>query len=169
MTPAMQVLVREVERTWDLFRRAVYVDRDVAAALALLDDAATLVDMPAMTGGNSPAEIAEHLAGLALPADLAVERVSRTVDTRRVVDELRWTFTHDRELSWLLPGVPATGRPARVLGISVVAVRHARITSVRTLWDVRRAESQVGAVVTARRPEPAADGSVTPSQSSTRL
>jgi carboxymethylenebutenolidase len=165
MTPAMQVLVREVERTWDAFRAAVWVDRDVPAALALLDDAATLVDMPAMSGGNSPAEIAEHLAGRAVPADLAVERISRTVDTRRLVDELRWTFVHDRELPWLLPGVAATGRPVRVLGISVVAVRHARITSVRTLWDVQRASAQV----TARRPEPAADGFTTPLSGGTTL
>lgn len=165
MTPAMQVLMREVERVWDLFRAAVYVDRDVVAAVALLDDAATLVDIPAMTGGNSSAEVADHLAGLAVPADLAVERVSRTVDTRRVVDELRWTFTHDRELPWLLPGVAATGRPLRVLGISVVTVRHTRITSVRTLWDVQRASAQV----TARRPEPAAEGSTTPLSPGTTL
>jgi carboxymethylenebutenolidase len=165
MTPAMQVLMREVERVWDLFRAAVYEDRDVAAAVALLADDATLVDMPAMTGGNSPAEIAEHVRGLAVPADLAVERISRTVDTRRVVDELRWIFTHDRALPWLLPGVAPTGLPVRVLGISVVAVRHGRITSVRTLWDVQRASAQV----TARRPEPAAGSSITPSQTSTTL
>ena len=57
------------------------------------------------------------------------------------------TFTHDRELPWLLPGVAPTGRQVEVLAISVVSVRHrsraGRTTTLiaghRTLWD------QVGA------------------------
>jgi len=161
----MQVLIREVERTWDAFWEAVYVDRDVAAAVGLLDAAATLVHIPIMAGGNDRAEVAEHVAGIAVPADLARERVSRTVDTRRLVDELRWTFTHDRELPWLLPGIAPTGRRLRVLAVSVVTVRRARIASVRTLWDVDRLRAQV----TAGRREPAADGSVTPLQTPTTL
>ena len=56
----------------------------------------------------------------------------------------RWsTFTHDRELPWLLPGVAPTGRQVEVLAISVVSVRHRSragrtttlIASHRTLWD----------------------------------
>ncbi|GAA4549007.1 nuclear transport factor 2 family protein [Pseudonocardia xishanensis] len=161
----MQVLVREVERTWDTFWQAVWVDRDVAAATALLADDAVLVHVPSMAGGNDRAEIETHLAELAVPADVARERVSRTVDTRRLVDELRWTFTHDRELPWLLPGIAPTGLPVRVLAVSVVAVRQARIVSVRTLWDVDRLRGQV----TAGRGEPAADGSMTPLQTGTTL
>ncbi|WP_181780876.1 nuclear transport factor 2 family protein [Pseudonocardia pini] len=148
MTPAIQVLIREVERAWDTFWAAVYTDRDVGAAVALLDPAASFVDVPAMTGGNDRDQVAAHLAEVvvpSVPADLARERVSRTVDTRRLVDELRWTFTHDRELPWLLPGTPPSGRSVRVLAVSVVAVRNGRITSVRTLWDVDRLRHQVTA------------------------
>ncbi|WP_037049159.1 nuclear transport factor 2 family protein [Pseudonocardia halophobica] len=148
MTPSMQVLMREAERVWDDFWSAVYERGDVASAAALLAPEAVLVDMPAMTGGNDRAEIERHLAGTVtphLPADLARRRISRTVDTRGLVDELRWTFTHDRELPWLLPGIPPTGRPLRVLAVSVVAVRQGRIASVRTLWDDVRLRRQLAA------------------------
>ncbi|WP_345379701.1 nuclear transport factor 2 family protein [Pseudonocardia yuanmonensis] len=148
MTPAMQVLMREVERVWDEFWSAAYERGDAAAATALLAPEAVLVDMPAMTGGNDRAEVERHLAEVVaphLPADLARRRISRTVDTRGLVDELRWTFTHDRELPWLLPGVPPSGRPVRVLAVSVVAVRQGRIASVRTLWDDARLRRQLTA------------------------
>ena len=66
------------------------------------------------------------------------------------------SFTHDRELPWLLPGLAPTGRQAQVLAISVVSVRHrsraGRTTSLiaahRTLWD------QVG-LLTQLHPPPA--------------
>ncbi|MCW0215582.1 MAG: ester cyclase [Pseudonocardia sp.] len=138
MTPAMQVLIRDIERAWDGFCAALYERRDVDAAMVALDDPVTLVHMPSMTGGNDRAEVRAHLADEVvghLPADLTRTRVSRTVDTRRLVDEVRWSFTHDRELPWLLPGLAPTGRTAAVLAISVVHVRQGRIGTVRTLWD----------------------------------
>jgi carboxymethylenebutenolidase len=69
--------------------------------------------------------------------------VSKTVDQRRLAEESMVTFTHDRELPWLLPGVAPTGRQVEVLAISVVSVRHrsraGRTTTLiaghRTLWD----------------------------------
>jgi carboxymethylenebutenolidase len=137
----MQVLMREIERAWDGFCAALYERSDVGAAMAALDDPVALVNMPAMTGGNDRAEVRAHLADEVvghLPADLARARVSRTVDTRRLVDEVHWTFTHDRPLPWLLPGLAPTGRPATVLAISVVHVRQGRIATVRTLWDDAR-------------------------------
>jgi len=77
------------------------------------------------------------------PDDLAFRRVSKTVDQRRLAEESMVTFTHDRELPWLLPGVAPTGRQVEVLAISVVSVRHrsraGRTTTLiaghRTLWD----------------------------------
>jgi len=65
------------------------------------------------------------------------------VDQRRLAEESMVTFTHDRELPWLLPGVAPTGRQVEVLAISVVSARHrsraGRTTTLiaghRTLWD----------------------------------
>jgi hypothetical protein len=40
--------------------------------------------------------------------------ISRTVDRFRPVDEAMVSFTHDRELPWLLPGTGPTHRQAEV-------------------------------------------------------
>src|SRR5213596_1649316 len=68
-------------------------------------------------------------------SDLEVRRISRTVDRWRLVDETTVSFTHDRELPWLLPGVEPTFRRAEVLAIAVVSFERARIRSQRVLWD----------------------------------
>jgi carboxymethylenebutenolidase len=134
----MQQMIREIERLQDTWLASVYRTGDVPAAVRLLADGCALANLPAGTGGTGVADIEGYLARDVVPhrpADLALRRVSRTVDTLQLVDELRVRFTHDVELPWLLPGVPPTGRPAEVLAVSVVVVRQARITAHRTLWD----------------------------------
>ncbi|MGI8712954.1 MAG: hypothetical protein ACR2NR_07195 [Solirubrobacteraceae bacterium] len=70
-----------------------------------------------------------------LPGDLERTRVSRTVDRFRLVDEATVSFTHDRELPWLLPGLEPTERRAEVLAITIVGFRRGQIASQRILWD----------------------------------
>ena len=57
------------------------------------------------------------------------------MDRWRLVDETTVSFTHDRELPWLLPGVEPTFRRAEVLAIAVVGFDRTRIRSQRVLWD----------------------------------
>jgi carboxymethylenebutenolidase len=146
VTVGIQQLIRSVEGIAAAFRAAVHEQRDLDAALAAVGDECVLVNLPAGTGATGREALARHLEHEVLPhlpADLAFRRVSRTADQRRVVEESVVSFTHDREMPWLLPGVPATGRAAEVLAIAVVGFRHAsvqgvtrsRIVSHRTLWD----------------------------------
>lgn len=139
MTPGIQELMRQVERVVDTYRHDVFVARDVDAAMAAIAPASTLVNVPMTTGARDHDGVRRYLADAVLPHlpdDLDQRRVSRTVDRFRVVDELVVSFTHDRELPWLLPGVPPTGRAAQVMAISVVSVRQGRISAQRTLWDL---------------------------------
>jgi len=139
----------EVERVRDAFHTAVFASGDPGAARALLAADASLVNVPAGTGGSSADEVhrflADHVVGH-LPADLAFRRVTRTTDRWRVVEEATVSFTHDRELPWLLPGVAATGKPVEVLAVSVVAVRRSLLTAHRTLWDHHGLLTQLGVV-----------------------
>ena len=57
------------------------------------------------------------------------------MDRWRLVDETMVSFSHDRELPWLLPGVEPTFRRAEVLAIAVVGFDRTRIRSQRVLWD----------------------------------
>jgi carboxymethylenebutenolidase len=154
MTKAVQDLMVAVERTRDAFAAAVR-DGDVDAALATVAADVVLTTLPAGTGARGADALRRHLADDVLPhrpADLTVQRVSRTGDRWRVVDEEVVAFTHDRELPWLLPGVAPTGRRAEVLAISVVAVRREKITEHRTLWDHHGLLTQLGLVPEVARP-----------------
>jgi carboxymethylenebutenolidase len=79
-----------------------------------------------------------------IPADLTRRRHSRTVDRFHIADETTVSFTHDRELPWLLPGLAATGREVRVLAITVVGFDRGRLASQRTLWDLVTMCRQLG-------------------------
>ena len=146
MTMGIQQLISAIGRLQDAFHAAVYSARDVDGALATMAADCVLTNVPDPSGGHTGHGLRRYLAEDVLPhlpADLAFHRVSRTVDQRRLVEEATVEFTHDRELPWLLPGVPPTGRRAAVLAISVVTVRHtsqlgvvsSKIAGHRTLWD----------------------------------
>jgi carboxymethylenebutenolidase len=138
VTPGIQELMRQVERVRDVFRRDVLAG-DVDAALAGCAASVTLVHLPMGTGGGDAAQVHRFLADDVvghLPADLAHARLSRTVDRFRVVDEERVSFTHDRPVPWLLPGVAPTGRRAEVTAVSICTVQQYKVRSLRVRWDL---------------------------------
>lgn len=155
MTVAMQQLIRAMQELTDAFHEAVHTTRDLGAALAVVAEDGTVENVPVPGGPRSGDALRRHLAEDVLPhlpADLAFRRVSRVADVRKLVDERIVSFTHDRELPWLLPGVAPTHRSAEVLAISVVGFRHrTRATSTesliaehRTLWDHATLLAQLG-------------------------
>lgn len=139
--------MRQLERIWDGFQRAVLVAGDVDAAMAATAERTSLVNVPMLTGARDRDGVRRYLAEDLVPhrpADLSHRRVSRTVDRFRVVDELAVGFTHDRELPWLLPGVAPTHRRAEVLTVTVATIRQGRISHQRTLWDLAGLTTQLG-------------------------
>jgi len=66
------------------------------------------------------------------------------VDRWRLVDETTVSFTHDRELPWLLPGAEPTFRRAEVLVIAVAGFHRMKLRSVRVLWDYATLMTQLG-------------------------
>lgn len=138
MTPGMQVLMRQLEQVWDGYLSDLFDRADPGAASAALSPGGTVLEIPSMSGGSGRDDVHRYLTEEFLPhlpADLSRARLSRTLDTRKLVDEAEFTFTHDQELPWLLPGLAPTGRRATVLAMSLVRIRQNRIDSLRTLWD----------------------------------
>jgi carboxymethylenebutenolidase len=137
VTKAVQDRMVEVARIRDAFQAALYSSPDLEGAMARVTPGCTLVNIPAGTGASGDG-LREYLAADVLPhlpADLSFRRLSRTFDRWRVAQEDMVSFTHDRELPWLLPGVAPTHRPVEVLAISIVTVERNLIASHRTLWD----------------------------------
>jgi carboxymethylenebutenolidase len=138
VTPSIAHFMRDLEQAWEAHRHALLHDRDLAAALAPLAAEPEVLHIPARTGASGCQAIERFYADQFLPHvpdDLTLSTISRTVDRWRLVDETTVSFTHDRELPWLLPGVEPTFRRAEVLAIAVVGFDGTRIRSQRVLWD----------------------------------
>jgi carboxymethylenebutenolidase len=146
MTTAIAQFMRELEGVWDEHRAALLGRRDLAAAVATMAAEPSVTHLPAMTGGTGRQAVERFYAGQVLPhlpADLTLSRISRTVDRWRLVEETTVSFTHDRELPWLLPGVEPTFRRAEVLAIAVAGFHRMKISSVRVLWDYATLTAQL--------------------------
>ncbi|WP_018330206.1 hypothetical protein [Actinomycetospora chiangmaiensis] len=135
MTKAVQDLMIAVERVHDALHTAVRAAGPVAH---LLTEDATFDVLPSGAGASGAAEIDRFVTGqVVLPGDLTVRRSSRTGDRFRVVDEEVFTFTHDRELPWLLPGA-ATGKPTELVVVTLTAVKRGQVTRARMVCAERR-------------------------------
>ncbi len=144
---AIARFMRELERIWDEHCEASLVRRDLDRSLANTVAEHSVLHLPTMAGavGRSALEsfYAEEFFPH-IPDDMVRSRVSRTVDMFRLVDETMVSFTHDRELPWLLPGLGPTHRRAEVLTIGVVGFERGRMCSERTLWDYATLSMQLG-------------------------
>jgi carboxymethylenebutenolidase len=147
VTTAIAQFMRDLEAVWDQHRDALLARCDLAAALATMADEPSVTHLPAMTGGTGRQAVEGFYGGQVLPhlpADLTLTRISRTVDRWRLVEETTVSFTHDRELPWLLPGAAPTFRRAEVLAIAVAGFHRMKIRSLRVLWDHATLTAQLG-------------------------
>ncbi len=121
--------------------------RDVDQTMATMVKDAYVNHIPTMTGGtgykNLHAFYKNHFIP-GLPKDVKITPVSRTIGSDRVVDELVFSFTHDIEIDWMLPGVPPTGRHVDLPLIAIVQFRGGKIYNEHIYWDQASLLIQVG-------------------------
>jgi carboxymethylenebutenolidase len=61
-----------------------------------------------------------------------------------MVDEFILSFTHDREIDWLLPNVPPTGKKVEIPMIVVVTFRGDKLYNEHIYWDQASVLAQIG-------------------------
>ncbi|KAI7158164.1 dienelactone hydrolase [Hortaea werneckii] len=109
---------------------------------------AHVINGPTLSGGVGTKGLSEYYNDFfqPLPADFRVRLLSRTVgnDGSRIVDELFVHFTHNREVQWILPGVPATNKKVEVVMISIVRMIGNKLESEHMYWDQASVLVQVG-------------------------
>jgi carboxymethylenebutenolidase len=142
---------------WERHVRLEFADRDAAATVDTMSDENYVNHVPVMTGGRGRAEMLEFYGRHfipKMPADTAITAVCRTVSVRqeRVIDEMIFSFTHDLEMDWMLPGVPATGRRVEVPLVVAVQLKGDEIVSERIYWDQASVLAQIGLIDPARLP-----------------
>ena len=129
------------------FGKNLLVRRQGTGGMGRSVEVTTAIAQFMRTGGTGHQAVERFYADQVLPylpADLTLTRISRTVDRWRLVEETTVSFTHDRELPWLLPGVEPTFRRAEVLVIAVAGFHRMKIRSVRVLWDYATLLAQLG-------------------------
>ena len=71
-------------------------------------------------------------------------KVSRTVGTDQIVDELVLSFTHTQPVDWMLPGVAPTGKHIEVAVVVIAGVKNGKITHEHIYWDQASVLVQIG-------------------------
>jgi len=103
--------------------------------------------VPNMTGGIGYKELyrfyKNHFIPLT-PKDIKMTPVSRTIGGDRVVDEFIFSFTHDMEIDWMLPGVKPTGKYVEIPMVAVINFRGDKLYHEHIYWDQATVLVQIG-------------------------
>lgn len=137
----------DLEAIWDEHCRFEFAERDVGKTMATMVAQPYVNHIPTMTGGIGKERLTAFYTNhfiFSNPDDTALDLVSRTVGTDRVIDEFVFRLTHDRQVDWLLPGIPPTGRTLQIPFTSIVAMRGDRLCHEHIHWDQGTAMQQAG-------------------------
>jgi carboxymethylenebutenolidase len=147
MDPSYTAEERRLIELWERHLRCEFAERDAAATVATMAPANYVNHVPVLTGGRGREEMlafyGRHFIPK-MPADTRITPVCRTVGQGRVVDEMIFSFTHDVEMDWMLPGVPPTGKRVEVPLVVVVQLGGDEIVCERIYWDQASVLVQLG-------------------------
>ena len=87
-----------------------------------------------------------------MPDDTKFVRISRTIDKNQVVDELILSFTHDREIEFMVPGIPTTGKYVELPHVVVMKFNEGKIAHEHIYWDQASLLVQIGLLDPKRLP-----------------
>jgi carboxymethylenebutenolidase len=139
--------VYDLEHLWDMHCYHEFETRDVDATMATMVAEPYVNHVPTMTGGVGYTDLhrfyKNHFVN-SNPDDTALIPVSRTVGADRVVDEMIFSFTHDREIDWMLPGIEPTGKKVEVPLVGIINFRGDKLYHEHIYWDQASVLVQIG-------------------------
>ncbi|KAM3084584.1 hypothetical protein ACMFMG_001314 [Clarireedia jacksonii] len=137
----------DLEAIWDEHTLYEFGERDVVKTMNTMVEEPYVNHVPTITGGIGrkalTAFYTDHFV-FNNPEDTKLELISRTVGTDRVIDEFIFSFTHDRVIDWIIPGIPPTNKHVRIPFTSVVNVRGDRLYHEHIAWDQATVLRQLG-------------------------
>jgi carboxymethylenebutenolidase len=130
-----------------------FEDHDVDATMQTMTKEPYVHHVPTMTGGVGYQVVynfyKNHFIGK-MPADTKIVRISRTIGKDQVVDELIISFTHDREVEYMLDGVSLTGKYIMLPHVVIMNFKDGKIAHEHIYWDQASLLVQVGLLETRR-------------------
>src|SRR2546423_2091482 len=124
-----------------------FVDADVDATMATMTDEPYVWHVPPLTGASGGDAVRRFYSTQFIgqtPADATMKPIARTVSPDRVIDEFVLEFTHDREVPFMLPGIPPTGRNVRIPTVVVMGFEDGKVAYEHIYWDQASVLVQIG-------------------------
>ena len=137
----------DLSQLWEEHTSHEFTTRDVDATLATMVDDAYVNHIPVLTGGHGKEALREFYSQQfipTMPPDTTLTPISRTVGTDQLVDEMIFSFTHTREMPWMLPGVAPTNRRVEVALVAIVRFRDGKLAHEHIYWDQASVLKQIG-------------------------
>jgi len=137
----------EMIARWDEHIGYEFSTRDVSSTIATMVEDAYVNHVPVMTGGYGHAALRRFYAEdfiSQMPADTSIQLVARTLGEDRLVDEMIFSFTHTKEMPWMLPGIAPTHRHVDIPLVVVVGFRDSKLAHERIYWDQASVLKQIG-------------------------
>ena len=137
----------EMIARWDEHIGYEFATRDVDSTIATMVEDAYVNHVPVLTGGYGREALRRFYREdfiTPMPADTAIQLISRTLGQDQLVDEIIFSFTHTEEMPWMLPGVPPTHRHVKIPLVVVVGFRKGKLAHERIYWDQASVLKQIG-------------------------
>src|SRR6476660_524780 len=122
------------EKLGDIFDKHIEFEfdkEDVDATMTTMTEDPYVHHIPTLAGGVGYNGVynfyTNHFVGK-MPKDWKITNVSRTVGKDQVVDELIISFTHDREIDYLLPGIAPTGKYVEIPHVVIMKFKNNKIS-----------------------------------------
>ncbi|MBA4077189.1 MAG: carboxymethylenebutenolidase [Cyanobacteria bacterium PR.023] len=111
--------------------------KDLDETMETLCEDAVVTFVPTLTGGHGVNELKRFYKDFfkALSGDAQLTTISRTVNANRVVDELVLSFTHDRPMEFILPGVAPTQKKVTIPLVMLATFRLDKLSRLNVYWD----------------------------------
>jgi carboxymethylenebutenolidase len=141
----------DLSALWDAHCAHEFERRDVNATMKTMVAEPYVNHIPTMTGGVGHDQLKrfyKHHFVNSNPDDTKLIPISRTVGETRVVDEMLFCFTHTREIDWMLPGVPPTGKYVEIPLVAIVTFEGDKISNEHIYWDQASVFAQIGLIET---------------------
>jgi carboxymethylenebutenolidase len=151
----MAAMPEDLSKLWEEHTKHEFLTRDTEATLATMVEDAYVNHIPVMTGGAGQAALRSFYSRdfiPSMPPDTTLTPVSRTVGADQLVDEMIFSFTHTREMPWMLPGVAPTNRRVEVALVAIVRFREGKLAHEHIYWDQASVLRQIGLLTDASLP-----------------
>ena len=116
--------------------------------MATMTDNPHLLNVANMMGGDDYDGVKkfynDHLVGKFFPPDVEFNRISLTIGTNQIVEELVINFTHTKMVEWLLPNIKPTNKKIKIGLVVIAGIKDKKITHEHIYWDQASVLVQIG-------------------------